>query len=163
MRPGGGGRIGREAAEHDPPDAGRAGDLRGRGADGDARSARGRKPVDAGRDRGERDRVQAMLGGQGERGAIAGGEQCLFAQVAAAPDRSDRMDDVPGLEAVAAGDLGGAGVAAAQGLALGQQLRAGGAVDGAIDAAAAEQRAVRCIHDGVDVECRDVGDADLEP
>ena len=104
-----------------------------------------------------------MLGGQRERGAIAGGEQRLLALAAAAPDRTDRMDDVPGLEAIAAGDLGGAGVAAAQGLAFGQQLRSGGAMDGAVDAAAAEQRGVGGVDDGVDVERRDVGDADLEP
>ena len=95
-----------------------------------------------------------------KRGAIAGGEQLLLALVAAAPDRPDRMNDVPGLEAIAAGDLGGTGVATAQRLALGQQLRSGGAMDGAVDAAAAEQRPVRCIHDGVDVERRDVGDAE---
>jgi hypothetical protein len=73
------------------------------------------------------------------------------------------MDDVPGLEAIAAGDLGGTGVATAQGLAFGQQLRSGGTMDGAVDAAAAEQRGVGSVDDGVDVERRDVGDADLEP
>ena len=104
-----------------------------------------------------------MPGGERKRGAIAGGEQLLLALVAAAPDRTDRMNDVPGLEAIAAGDLGGTGVATAQRLALGQQLRSGGAMDGAVDAAAAEQRRFGGIDDGVDVERRDVGDADLEP
>ena len=36
-------------------------------------------------------------------------------------------------------------------------------MDGAVDAAAAEQRGVGGIDDGIDVERRDVGDADLEP
>ena len=81
-----------------------------------------------------------MLGGERKRGAIAGGEQLVLALVAAAPDRADRMNDVPGLEPIAAGDLGGTGVATAQRLAFGQQLRSGGAMDGAVDAAAAEQR-----------------------
>ena len=81
----------------------------------------------------------------------------------AAPDRPDRVNDVPGLEPIAAGDLGGTGVAAAQGLAFGQELGSGGAMNGAVDAAAAEQRGVGGIDDGVDVERRDVGDADLEP
>ena len=71
---------------------------------------------------------------------------------AAAPDLTDRMDYVPGLEAIAAGDFGETGVAAAQGLALGQQLGAGGTMDGAVDAAAAEQRGVGSVDDGVDVE-----------
>ena len=104
-----------------------------------------------------------MPGRERKRGAIAGGEQFLLALVAAAPDRPDRVNDVPGLEPVAAGDLGGTGVAAAQRLALGQELGSGGAMDGAVDAAAAEQRPVGGIDDGVDVERRDVGDADLEP
>ena len=104
-----------------------------------------------------------MLGRERKRGAIAGGEQRVLALVAAAPDRTDRMNDVPGLEAIAAGDLGGTGVAAAQRLALGQQLGSGGAMDGAVDAAAAEQRPVGRVDDGIDVERRDVGDANLEP
>ena len=36
-------------------------------------------------------------------------------------------------------------------------------MDGAVDAAATEERRVRRIHDGVDVEGGDVGDADFEP
>jgi hypothetical protein len=42
-------------------------------------------------------------------------------------------------------------------------LRAGGAVDGAIDAAAAEQRGIGRIHDGVERKRGDVGDADFKP
>ena len=36
-------------------------------------------------------------------------------------------------------------------------------MDGAVDAAAAEQRAVGGVDDGVDVERGDVGDEDVEP
>ena len=36
-------------------------------------------------------------------------------------------------------------------------------MDGAVDAAAAEQRSIGGIDDGLDVERGDVGDADVEP
>ena len=158
------GRIRREAAEHHAADAARrVGDLARHGADRDARRAIGREAVDAGRDRRKGDRGEPVLGRERERGAVAGGEQLLLALAAAAPDRPDRVDHVPGRKPIAAGDLGGAGGAAAERAALGDQFRAGGAMDGAVDAAAAEQRRVGRIDDGVDVERRDVGDADFEP
>ena len=62
------------------------------------------------------------------------------------------MDDVPGFEAIAAGDLGGAGVAAAERATFGEKLGPGGAMDGAVDAAAAEQRPVGGVDDGPDIE-----------
>ncbi len=100
----------REAAEHHARQAaGAARDLRRHGADRDARGAIGRKAVDAGRDRRIGDRGEAMLGRKRERRAIAGREQIVLALVAAAPDRADRVDDVLGLEPIAARDLGRAG------------------------------------------------------
>ena len=66
---------------------------------------------------------------QRKRSAIAGGEQLVLAFIAAAPDRPDRMDDVPGFEPVTAGDLGGARVTAAEFLAFSLQVRSGPAVD----------------------------------
>src|SRR5262245_66397988 len=104
-----------------------------------------------------------MLAGERQGGAIAGAEELVLALVAAAPHRADRVDDVARLEPVAAGDLGRADVAAAERLAFLFQLRARCTVDGAVDAAAAEQAAVGGIHDGRDVERGDVGDAHLEP
>jgi hypothetical protein len=65
-------------------------------------------------------------------------------------------------QAVAAGDLRVAGVASAQRAALSQQFRPGRPVDRAVDAAAAEQRAVGGVDDGVDLKRRDVGDDDVE-
>jgi hypothetical protein len=49
------------------------------------------------------------------------------------------MDDVPRLQPVTFGDLGLAGRAAMQGSALGEQFGPGGAMDGAVDATAAQQ------------------------
>ena len=55
------------------------------------------------------------------------------------------------------------GRAAAQRAALGQQSRAGSAVDRAVHAAAAQQRGVGGVDDGVDVEPRDVALDDRHP
>ena len=61
------------------------------------------------------------------------------------------MDDMLRRQPIAARDLGRSGVAAAERPAFGEQLRPGGAMDRAIDAAAAQQGAVRRIDDGVNV------------
>src|SRR4029077_4783348 len=63
---------------------------------------------------------------------------------------------------MAAGYFGGAGFTATERSAFGKQIRAGGAVNGAIDAAAAEQTTVRRIDNGVDAKRRDVGNADIK-
>lgn len=62
-----------------------------------------------------------------------------------------------GGELISLGDFRGASVAAIEGLALGEQVGAGSAVDGAVDAAAAEKRLVCGVDDGVDGEGGDVG------
>ena len=72
------------------------------------------------------------------------------------------MDDVPRGQAVALGDLGVAGLAAVQRAALFQKLRAGRAMDRAIDAAAAQQAFVGGVDDRIDVEPGDVAFDDLE-
>jgi hypothetical protein len=49
------------------------------------------------------------------------------------------MNHMPRRKLVTFGDFGAAGLAAIQGAAFGEKLRARGAMDGAIDAASAEQ------------------------
>jgi hypothetical protein len=65
------------------------------------------------------------------------------------PDRSDGMNDMPGRQTITLGDLGVAGRATAKRAAFGEQLRSRGAMDSAIDAAAAQQRAIGGVDDGV--------------
>ena len=70
------------------------------------------------------------------------------------------MDDVSGLEAIAAGDFGGAGLAAAQRPALGQKLGARCAMNGAATPPPPRSVRVGGVDDGIDVERGDVGDED---
>src|SRR4029079_16185243 len=100
--------------------------------------------------------VKEMLGGKIERRRIAGSEQLILALVAAAPYRPDRMDDVLRLEPVAFRDLRRSRLAPAHAGAFTLWLPPRGAMDRAIHTAAAEQRAVRRIHDRVDIERGDV-------
>ena len=123
----------------------------------------GRKAVDARGDRREGDRAQAVRFGQCQRAGVSVGQQPLLVGIAALPDRPDRVDDVPGLQPVAARDLGLAGLAAAERAAFGEQLRPGGAMDGAVHAPAAEQGRLGRVDDGVHVEAGDVGLQDLDP
>ena len=67
------------------------------------------------------------------------------------------MDDVTGLEVVAAGDFGLAGAAAIEHAAFGQQLVSCGAMNGTVHTATAEEGGVGGIDDGIDVEGGDVG------
>ena len=95
--------------------------------------------------------------------AIAGREQIILAVAATIPDRSDRVDDMSGFEAITPGDLGITGRATAERAAFGQQFRAGAAMDRTIDTAATEQRQIRGVDDGVNAQCRDVGNNDVQP
>jgi hypothetical protein len=73
------------------------------------------------------------------------------------------MYHVLGRQAVASGDLGFAGSAAAKRAAFGEQLQASRAMDRAINAATAQERSIGRIDDGVNAECGDVGNDDLKP
>src|SRR4051812_40739567 len=97
-----------------------------------------------------------MFDGKARGIAIAAGKQFVFAMMAATPYRPDSVDHMSGGKLVPAGDLGFAGRTSSQRAALSEQLRASGAMDGAIDASAAEQRRVGGIDDGVHLAGGDV-------
>ena len=80
----------------------------------------------------------------------------------ALPDRADGVDHETGGEVEAAGGLGVAERAPAELTAGLAQSGAGGPVDGAVDAAAAEKRRIRGIYHGMDVFSDDVTEDDLE-
>ena len=84
-----------------------------------------------------------MGGGKIKRRAVARCQEIVLAVAAAAPDGTYGVNHVLRGKQVTASDLCAAGLATAQRPAFRQQLRPGGSVDGAVDAATAEQRAIR--------------------
>ena len=97
------------------------------------------------------------------RGDSTRRKRLILAVAAAVPDRPDGVDHMPRRQPIALGDLGVAGLAAMQRAAFGEQLRTGCAMDRAVDAAAAEQRGIGGVDDGVNAQRRDVGNDDFEP
>ena len=97
-----------------------------------------------------------------ERVAVAIGEQPILAALAAAPDGAHGVDHVARRQTEARRDLGLSRLAAAELGARRAELRSGGAVDGAVDAAAAEQALIGGVDDGVDVERGDVALDDVD-
>ena len=94
-----------------------------------------------------------------EAGAVAGREKFGFPSRAAVPDGTDGMYDVTGLQSITLGHPGLAGRTSPDAPALPEKFGAGRPVYGAINAAAAQQGMVGCVHDGIDIQCGDVGDA----
>ena len=86
---------------------------------------------------------------QFEGAAIARRQRDILALMAALPDRADGMNHMPRRQPISPGDLGFAGRAALERAAFCQQLRAGRAMDRAIDAAPAKQGRVRGVDEGV--------------
>jgi hypothetical protein len=138
-----------EAAENDACDGRRGLQRADDGADRDISGTICRKAVDACGDGRKGDRCKAVRLAQLHGAAVTGRERLVLAFAAALPDRADGMNDVPRRKPVAMGDLGVAGLAATKGAAFGEQPRPGCAMDCAIDPAAAKQRGVRGIDDGV--------------
>jgi len=103
-----------------------------------------------------------MLRGELQRAAIARREQRVLVALAAAPNRSDGVDDMARLQIEAGRDLGVAGRTAAELAASFEQARTGGAMNGPVDAAAAGKPLIGGVDDRVDVERRDVGDENFE-
>ena len=132
-------------------------------AHGDACGAIGRESINAGRNRRKPDRCKAVGGGKIERRAIARCQQFFLALSAAAPHRTDGVDDMLRRQPIAACDFGRSGRAAAEIFAFRAQLGPGRAMDRAVDTAAAEQGAVRGVDDGIELKRRDVGHANFEP
>ena len=148
--------------EHDEADDAHAGARARDGGDRDRARGFGRIAVHARGDRGERHRRRAELVGLLERAPIAAREQLGLAVPAAPPHRSDGVDDPRRAEPEAGRRLCVTDRATAQLAARGEQLWTGGAVDRAVDSAAAQQRRVRGVHDRVDRLAGDVASDDLE-
>jgi hypothetical protein len=73
------------------------------------------------------------------------------------PHRANGVNDRSGGKPVAFGEFRLAGRATAEEAALSQEFRAGGAMDCPVNAAAAQQRAIGGVDDGIDGQSCDVG------
>jgi len=149
-------RVGAETAEHDALDRPRLSERREHGAKRDARSAIGWKAVSTRRDGGKGNRGKTVLACETEARTVAGGKQLVLAALAAAPNRTNGVDDVTREKAKARGDLGIPRLAAAELGTSRAKLGTCGTVDRTIHAASAKQRPVGGVDDGVDVEPGDV-------
>src|ERR1700680_2541716 len=85
-----------------------------------------------------------------QAGPVAARQDREFAVSTAAPDRADGMNDVPSRQPIAARQPSLPRRAAAERAAFREQLGAGGAMDRAVDTAAAEQRGIGGVDDRVD-------------
>lgn len=94
--------------------------------------------------------------------AVARCQRSILAMTAAVPHRTDSVNHVPRRQPEPGSDLGVASGAATERTASGQQLRTGRTMNGTIDTAATQQRAVRRIDDGIDGQRGDIGDDDVE-
>src|SRR6185295_3321358 len=110
----------------------------------------------AGADARKRQRGDALIRGKLDAAPIARGEELRFSLRTAVPHRADRVNHVPGGQAVALGELGVTDLAATERTAFREKVGAGGAVDRAVNASASEQARVRGVDDRVHRELRDV-------
>jgi len=131
-------------------------------AHGNPRRAVHRETIRAGADGWERHGLDAVLDDERETTPITNREQFILAVLAVAPDRADGVNDPSGREFVAFGDFGLAGGATAERAAFHQQFRPGGAMNGAVHAATAEQRRVGGVHNRIHALLRDVAGNDGE-
>ena len=140
----------REAAEDDTAHGRRDGQRINGGRDSDIRRAIGRKTIDAGGNCRKGNRSKAVGLGQFDGAGVARRQRFILAAASPVPDRPDGMNHVPRRQPETPGDFGVTGRTALQGSAFGEKLRPSRAMDGAIDATAAEQRGVGGVDDGVD-------------
>src|SRR6266404_534585 len=139
----------RKAAEDNASDYRRPGQRLDHGRNRDPRRAIGRKAIDAGGSGGNGNRSKAVGLAQFDGAGVARRQRVILAAVSPVPHRADGMNHMPCRKPVTPGDFGVAGRTAMQGAAFGEKLKAGRAMDGAIDATAAEQGGVGGVDDGV--------------
>jgi hypothetical protein len=152
----------RKAAKVHVAKPGRSGASFHGGSNRDGGRAFGRKAIDAGGNRWKCDRGQAAGLSKRDGPAIARCQRGILTMAATMPYRADSVNHVPRRQPEPGSDLGVAGSAATERTARGQQLRPGRTMDGAVDAAATQQRAVRRIDDRIDSQRGNIGDDDLE-
>src|SRR5579884_2174985 len=105
--------------------------------------------VSAAADRRKSDGFDSVFRCQPQRITIAISQRLGLAPVASAPNRTDGVNDKPRRQPIALCYFCFARPTAAKRPAFLEQFRAGGAMNRAVNAAAAEQRRISCVHDAV--------------
>ena len=101
---------------------------------------------------------------QPDRADVTRRKSFVLALAAGIPDRTDGVNHMPGRQIISFGDLGAAGLAAMKRAAFGKKPGTRCAMDRTINPAAAKQGAIGGgVDDGVNAQCRDVGDDDFQP
>ena len=112
--------------------------------------------VNAGADRWKGNTAGLTGHGKLQRVAITSRQQRRFSLSAAAPHRANRMHHIPSRQIKPRRDPRLTGGTATDLTAGGKQIRSGGAVNGAINAATAGQAAIGGIDDNLDIELGDI-------
>src|SRR5437762_528154 len=118
--------------------------------------------VDAATDRWKRDRANVVVDRELQARSIARREQLRLAAITAAPHRTDRMNHPLRRQPITARHPRLAGRTSADRSAFGEQVRTSRAVNRAVDSAAAEERGVGGVDDGVEGELGDVAAMKLD-
>ena len=107
--------------------------------------------VSAATDRRKRQCFDFIFHRKLQRVAVAICQRLRLAMFSTTPDRPDCVNDESSWQTISARDFSFAWTTTAQRAAFGEQFRACGAVNRPIDAATAEKRCVRSVHNGVNV------------
>ena len=119
--------------------------------------------VGAATDRRKGYRLDSIFDRNLQRISVAICQGLRLAICPAAPDRSDGVNYESSGQTIATSDFRFAGFTAAKRTAFPEQFRSSGAMNRPIDSSAAEKRRIRRIHNGINIEFRDIpaGDIDL--
>ena len=118
--------------------------------------------VSAATDRRKGYRFDFTLHRKLQRIAVAICQRPRFVVFPATPDRSDCVNHEASGQTISTRDFSFTGTTTAQRTAFGEQFRACGMVNRAIDAATAEERCIRRVHDRINIEFSDVAADDLD-
>jgi hypothetical protein len=129
----------------------------------DPSRAIGGEAINSGGDGGKSNRREIVALTYPDGARITRGQRLVLALGTGIPDRADRVNHMPRRQPITGRDLCSAGLAAAQRAAFGNKLRASHAMNRTVDATASEKRAIGGVDDGVNAQCRDVGDDDFQP
>jgi len=128
----------------------------------DLRRFRDRITICAATDRRKSNRLDAIFNRELQRAPIAIRQDLRLMAFSSSPNRANCVNDKTRRQTISASNFRCTGSTTAEGPAVRKQLRASPAVNRAIDSATAEERSVRRVYDGIDIEFRDIPLDDLD-